>query len=172
MAVVVRRILEHEGPRMKTVRLAALLDAPSAFASTYEREAAFADELWDDRARAGASGEGRATFFALDDEHGDVVGLVGGHREDASPGEVELVAMWTAPAVRRTGAGTALVRAVVEWAGADPVSLWVTRGNEPAQRLYGSCGFEVTGDHQPLPSDPCQDEVRMRRAAQAPATTS
>jgi hypothetical protein len=39
--------------------------------------------------------------------------------------------------------------------------LWVTRGNEPAQRLYQSIGFRVTGEHQPLPSDPCKDEVRM-----------
>jgi hypothetical protein len=31
-------------------------------------------------------------------------------------------------------------------------------------RLYEATGFRLTGDYQPLPSDPCKDELRMRRA--------
>jgi ribosomal protein S18 acetylase RimI-like enzyme len=38
------------------------------------------------------------------------------------------------------------------------------RGNDAAQQLYESMGFIVTGDHKPLPSDPCKDEVRMSRS--------
>ena len=56
-----------------------------------------------------------------------------------------------------------LVDAVVEWAGDDPVELWVTRGNDPAIALYERCGFSLTDEVQPLPSDPCKDEIRMRR---------
>jgi hypothetical protein len=37
----------------------------------------------------------------------------------------------------------------------------VTRGNAPAHGLYQSMGFRETGGYQPLPSDPCKDEVRM-----------
>ena len=44
---------------------------------------------------------------------------------------------------------------------AERVELWVTRGNDPARHLYESMGFVETGDHQPLPSDPCKDEIRM-----------
>lgn len=42
------------------------------------------------------------------------------------------------------------------------VELWVTRGNDAAVRLYETAGFRLTGGHQPLPSDPCKDELRMR----------
>jgi hypothetical protein len=31
-------------------------------------------------------------------------------------------------------------------------------------RLYEAAGFRLTGGHQPLPSDPCKDELRMRWA--------
>ncbi len=72
--------------------------------------------------------------------------------------------MWTDPAARSTGVGRALVDEVVAWATGESVQLWVTQGNSAAQRLYESCGFVLTGDYQPLPSDPCKDEVRMRRA--------
>jgi GNAT superfamily N-acetyltransferase len=84
---------------------------------------------------------------------------------------VELVSMWTSAAVRGAGIGRRLVDAVIDWArqtGADRVDLWVTRGNDAAAQLYESIGFEVTGDHQPLPSDPCKDEVRMRLPLRAP----
>ncbi len=75
--------------------------------------------------------------------------------------------MWTAPDNRRAGAARQLVAAVLEWAwatSAESVELWVTKGNDPAIKLYKSAGFRETGDHQALPSDPCKDEVRMRRS--------
>lgn len=164
MQLNVRRVRSDEGAALKAVRLAALLDAPAAFGSTHEREAAFTDDEWAARAAAGAQGEERATFFAELD--GQVVGLVGGYTDPATPGVVELVSMWTSPAARRSGSGRLLVQAVLEWAtatGATEVGLWVTRGNEPAQRLYEATGFTETGDFQPLPSDPCRAELRMSR---------
>lgn len=150
---------------LKAVRLAALVDSPSVFASTHEREVAFTDAEWAGRAAAGAQGDERATFFAELD--GQVVGLVGAYADPSTPGPVELVSMWTAPAARRTGTGRLLVQAVLEWAattGATTVGLWVIRGNEPAQRLYEAMGFTETGDFQPLPTDPCKNELRMSRA--------
>jgi ribosomal protein S18 acetylase RimI-like enzyme len=72
--------------------------------------------------------------------------------------------MWVAPAYRGTGVAAELVDAVLAWAessGAATVALWVTRGNDRAMRLYKRLGFEVTGEVQPLPSDPCKDEIRM-----------
>lgn len=165
MQVNVRRIRADEAGALKAVRLAALLDTPSAFGSTHEREVAFTDDDWAARASASAQGNDRTTFVAELD--GRIVGLVGGYADPATPGTVELVSMWTAPAARRSGSGRLLVQAVLEWAtavaGATEVGLWVTRGNEPAQRLYEATGFTETGDFQPLPSDPCKDELRMSR---------
>ena len=163
MEIVVRRIRPEDAPVLKAVRLAALSDRPDAFGSTLEREEAFADEVWASRARHGSFGDRSATYLAeLADE---AVGIVTGISDGSV---VELMSMWTAPASRRSGLGRRLVEAVVEWSddtGADRIELWVTRGNDPAQRLYTSLGFQVTGDHQPLPSDPCRDEIRMSRGS-------
>jgi GNAT superfamily N-acetyltransferase len=163
--VAVHRITADDAQRLRAVRLAALADSPTAFGSTWEREAAFDAERWRDRAVAGASGAESSTWLAFEGEA--VVGIAGGYRPDPAVPAVDVVSMWVAPSARRSGAGRLLVATVVDWAraeGAASVSLWVTRGNEPAQRLYESMGFVETGDHQPLPSDPCKDEVRMALA--------
>ena len=156
----------QDASTLRDLRLAALSDRPDAFGSTYDREVAFAEGVWRQRAAESSSGDGAATFIAWS---GDTpIGLVGGFRADDGASQVvELVSMWTGPAARRSGVGRHLVEAVLAWARsttADRVELWVTRGNDAAQRLYESIGFVVTGDHQPLPSDPCRDEVRMAMA--------
>ena len=74
--------------------------------------------------------------------------------------------MWVAPAQRRARVAAKLLEAVVGWAGetdGTSVELWVTRGHEAAVKLYQAAGFRATGEHRPLPSDPCKDELRMRR---------
>jgi len=58
------------------------------------------------------------------------------------------------------------VNAALSWAkDADigSVGLWVTRDNNRARRLYERAGFCVTGEVQPLPSDPRKEEIRMFR---------
>lgn len=160
--IVVRRIRPGEADALRLVRLAALAESPSAFGSTYAGESSLTIEDWSDRARAGSDGSERATFLAVADD--GIVGLVGGYRPEAASAVVELVSMWTHPTVRRTGVGRLLVNAVLDWAracGAREVQLWVTRGNTAAEFLYRAMGFTETGDYQPLPSDPCQDETRM-----------
>lgn len=160
MTLTTRRITPADGATLKRIRLAALLDTPSAFAMTHAQESTNSDDRWAELASARAEGHDHSTFFAVID--GQEVGLVGGHRVDGGS-DVELVSMWTDPAGRGRGVGAALVAAVVDWADGSPVNLWVTQGNDAAQRLYERCGFAVTGDVAPLPSDPCKDEVRMRR---------
>ena len=156
------RVAAGDAARLKHVRLAALEDAPAAFGSTLESEASRLDDEWVQRTIAGSRGNGRATFFARLDQ--EVIGLVGGFREERSSSTVELVSMWVAPHVRGRGIGASLVDAVKTWAidtKATSISLWVTRGNTPAERLYESKGFVVTGELQPLPSDSSRDEARM-----------
>jgi GNAT superfamily N-acetyltransferase len=162
VVVNVRRIAKREAAHLKEVRLAALEEAPSAFGSTHAAEANRPEAEWVQRAAAGSRGSDRATFLAqLDDEF---VGLVGGYRQEPSSAIVELVSMWVAPHVRGSGVGAALVDAVRAWAtetNASSISLWVTRGNTPAERLYSSKGFVATGEVQPLPSDSSRVEARM-----------
>lgn len=165
VVVIVRRIQPTDAERLRTVRLAALSDAPSAFGSTYEREEAFTEDDWSERARGGSAGPLRSTFLAEDGQ--EVVGIVGGYRPVDDDPTVELVSMWVAPTHRRQRLGHTLVERVCDWArttDAKDVALWVTRGNDAAERLYRELGFRETGDVQPLPSDPCKDELRLMRS--------
>ncbi|MFT5201958.1 MAG: ribosomal protein S18 acetylase RimI-like enzyme [Candidatus Aldehydirespiratoraceae bacterium] len=158
MTIEVSRIQVGDGALLRGARLAALLDGPSAFAVSYEAEAAHDEGRWETLAAERSAGRDHATFFAL--ERDIAVGLVGGHRN----GDVaELVSMWTSPAARGQSLGAKLVEMVIERADGDAIELWVTHGNDRAQRLYERHGFAVTGEVAPLPSDPCKDELRMRR---------
>lgn len=162
-AIVVRRIGLDDVDVYRDIRLQALQDAPSAFASTYDKEAAQPADAWADRVSRSAAGIDRTTFLAFD---GDVcVGLAGAGPDDLGA-DLQLVSMWVAPSHRGSVVATKLVEAVFAWAGdvgAARIALWVTRGNDRARRMYERMGFVVTGDVQPLPSDPCKEEIRMIR---------
>jgi ribosomal protein S18 acetylase RimI-like enzyme len=158
--VTIRSVRADEAQQLRTIRLAALEADPTAFGRTHSEELEYESGHWEVRA---AGSDSNQTFVAVDD--GVFVGLVGAYQTE--PGEpVELVSMWTAPAVRGHGIGRRLVGAVLEWADrrdVDCVELWVTRGNDAAIALYQSCGFQVTADVAPSPADPCREEIRMRR---------
>ena len=162
VGVTVRRVEVGDVDAYRRVRLGALQESPSAFGSTHERESRMTDDEWQRRVAAGAGAHDRATFLAFDGD--DVVGVVGIFG-DLDPTTPQLVSMWTAPTVRRLGVGRDLVDAALAWArtaGATAVELWVTTGNDPAQRLYESFGFAEIGVTQPHPNDPCASETRMR----------
>jgi GNAT superfamily N-acetyltransferase len=153
----IRRAGPEDWAVLRELRLNALSGSPSAFGSTYEGERLLRDDEWRER----LTRRGRVSLIAF---LGDLpVGITGGFVEDA--GYAEVVSMWVVPAARGTGVGDALVDEVLNWAreqGASEARLWVTRGNDVAERLYARHGFERNGDVQPLPSNPCVDEIGMR----------
>jgi ribosomal protein S18 acetylase RimI-like enzyme len=164
--ILVREITADDWELLRDVRLAALSEAPYAFASTYAREAAFTQDQW----RGRVSSERSVTFFARQEPGNAVLadrapaGLAGVYVED---GAADLVSMWVRPAARGLGVGEALVEAAAAWARArdfGALFLWVTESNEPARRLYERCGFSPTGESQPLPSNPVLTEIQMSRA--------
>lgn len=161
--VTVERVTREAWRAMREVRLAALLDAPSAFGSTYRREEAFGEADWLLRLTRGV------TFLAHDPAlDGRPVGIAGGTAVGAErPGTVELVSMWVDPRARRCGVGGSLVAAVVAWsreAGAGRVHLWVTESNTAGRALYAKYGFTSTGERRPSPSDPALHEIGMALA--------
>jgi GNAT superfamily N-acetyltransferase len=163
MSLNVRRIRADEGLRLRALRLHALADAPTAFGSTLEREEAFTDAVWMERATRGAAGEDRVTYVAEDG--GRWVGIVTGLTEDCDSGP-SLVGMFVEASVRGRGVGAALVEAVAGWArtrGAARLYLWVTSTNVAALRLYHRCEFKATGKQKPLDHTPSLSEVEMVR---------
>ncbi len=142
---------------MRDIRLEGLRDAPDAFGSTYARDAAFEPAEWHRRATRDGS------FFAFIPGLDVPAGLAGGYEEE-EPGVIELISMFVRPQARGHGVGEALVDAVAAWARnreAASLHLWVTESNKPALRLYERCGFTVTPERQPLPSNPALGEVGM-----------
>lgn len=163
IAGVIRRITPDDVEVFRQTRLRALADSPASFGSTYAAEAAFTEATWVERVTGAAEGSERAMFLAFDGK--DCIGIAGGFHDDLGA-DKQLISMWVDPAYRGSGVAADLVDAVLAWAadsGAETVGLWVTRGNDRAQRLYARMGFVETGDVQPLPSDPCKNEIRMVR---------
>jgi GNAT superfamily N-acetyltransferase len=157
--VLVREAGPGEWEVLREIRLAALREAPYAFASTYARETTFAEEHW----RGRITGRG-VTFFAYLPEFTDPAGLAGVFED--RDGTAHLVSMWVHPEARGHGVGEALITAAADWAKArdfGALHLWVTETNAPARRLYERCGFKPTGERQPLPSEPALPEIMMRR---------
>jgi ribosomal protein S18 acetylase RimI-like enzyme len=160
---LIRRVRTEDLDVYRDIRLRALAESPGAFGSTYAEESRRPPETWVERVHRGATSDEAATFLAVDGP--DCVGLVGCVHDDLGA-DFQLVSMWVEPAYRGQQVASELVAAVLSWAtkqGAHTVGLWVTHGNDRAQRFYERTGFTVTGDVQPLPSDPCKNEIRMIR---------
>jgi ribosomal protein S18 acetylase RimI-like enzyme len=160
LRVEIREIGARDWQALRDIRLAALQDAPQAFASTYEREAAFTESDWQ---RWISRGD---TFLAFAPGLGTApAGIVGGY--EGERGTIELISMWISPEARGNGIGRALVEAVVGRArekGMTRVHLWVAESNRTARLLYERSGFRPTGERQPLPSNPQLPEIAMARS--------
>jgi len=161
----VETVRASEWREYREIRLAALKDAPSAFASTWQQEAARSPEQWRERAELSQDGLSQTMVVAVDGG-GRWIGLAGGYRPGDDGADAELISMWVAPDCRCRGVGEALARAVVSWAenhGSRVIGLWVNVANHPGISLYERVGLCRTDEVAPLPSDPTQQEVRMLR---------
>jgi ribosomal protein S18 acetylase RimI-like enzyme len=138
----VRRLTPLDAQAFQGLRLAALRDTPSAFASSYEEEKDFPLATVQGRLAPRAD---RGAFGAyLDDT---LVGIVVLGRAD--PKKVRHKAliwcMYVAPHVRGRGIGRALLQEALSLARSVPefrqVNVGVNAGNAVAIRLYESLGF-------------------------------
>ncbi|HEY7264314.1 MAG TPA: GNAT family N-acetyltransferase [Trebonia sp.] len=153
-----REAKPEEWELLRDVRLAALREAPDAFASTYDREEPYPEERW-----RGWFSDQSVMFFPYVAGSAEPAGLAG---VLVKQGAAQLVSMWVRPDARGRGVAGALVSAAAGWAkarGHGAMYLWVAESNTSARRLYERCGFAATGESQPLPSNPAQPEIRMLR---------
>jgi len=152
--VEVRELTPQDWQLKRELRLAALLDSPSAFLSTYADASQRDDAGWRDWPTAPAS-----AFGAIANDEG--VGLVGIDEAHAVPGLAYLFAMWVKPSHRGQGVADGLVDAAVGWTrqrGLAGVLLEVAPGNERATAFYARYGFRVSDD--PI-SAPCDTPMRL-----------
>jgi RimJ/RimL family protein N-acetyltransferase len=147
--ITIRRTTEADWTSLKAVRLAALLDSPTAFGVTYESAAAYTDEQWKTRA------SGRQTVFWLAFEGSEAIGMIGSAVSEAK--RTNLIGMWLAPPARGSGAAGRLVDAVKSHAveqGVERVFLDVAPENLRAARFYQNQGFVFIDEWEPLASHP------------------
>jgi GNAT superfamily N-acetyltransferase len=162
----IRRIRADERLQLRSLRLHALADAPTAYGSTLAREQSYSEEVWRERSLGASSGCERATFVAERD--GVWIGMVTGlanQQAETKPSTL-LVAMFVTTSARHQGIGVALVDALTSWARnchANQITLWVTSDNNPAISLYQRCGFRFTGVSKPHAHTPGLTEREMVR---------
>ncbi len=165
-----RRVRPGDWADLRDARLAALADAPYAFASTLDREIGYDERRWREMI-------GRARFFLAWDgtsaRAGRQAGLVGGFGQE--DGGWHVISMWVRPAARGAGLAGRLIDAVARHAraeGAPTLTLWVTDGNDRARAFYRRAGFRSTGRRQPVrPETPelWEEEMRLVLAGENPA---
>ncbi len=141
----IERISPDDWEHFRTVRLASLLDAPSAFGSRFEDWVDACEERW--RARLVAV---PLNLIAYDGAQ--AVGVVSG--QPRGEGWVELISMWVDPSTRGTGVTGDLIAAVVAWAAAQGRStcLMVRGDNARARTAYQRAGFVDRGVPEGWPS--------------------
>jgi ribosomal protein S18 acetylase RimI-like enzyme len=137
--ITVRPLGAAEWQLKRDLRLAALQDSPSAFASSYDLEVHRSEQDWRDWPRDGA-------YFAAFDGLQAALGIAGSWMRAGEPDVTHLISMWVAPDARGAGIAGLLTAAVVEWAReqkAARVELEVAAGNDAAMRAYLRNGFAV-----------------------------
>ncbi|MCI3927673.1 GNAT family N-acetyltransferase [Paenibacillus sp. TRM 82003] len=143
----IRVLLPADAASYQRLRLRALRECPSAFGSTYEREAAFTDAFVAERLQPT---EGRFTLGAFE-ALGELVGIVTFVREGGAKTSHKgnVYGMYVAPERQGMGIGKSLllelVRSARGLAGLEQLHLAVVSGNDAARRLYESAGFRVYG---------------------------
>jgi len=147
---VVRSLGPEDWAVLRDLRLRSLADAPSAFISTYDREASLGEATWRHRLTDGRSFAGFDGAVAV----GVAAGVPG---RPGRPTERELVGMWVAAPYRRRGVARRLLEAVAGWArddGATTLSLGVTDVNAGARAAWLRMGLRPTGRSEPVWNDP------------------
>jgi len=142
----IRLLTSLDAAAYHSLRLEGLREAPSAFTASYEDESA---TPLSEVARRLAPGSGRVYFGVFDD--GALIAIARVDR-DASPKQshrAHIRGVYVSTAHRGKGAARRLMEYALDVAaslqGVTHVSLAVTAGNEPAQKLYESFGFRAWG---------------------------
>lgn len=128
---MIRQIGPDDWVLWRDLWLTAAADAPAALPRS---EVPDSEDHW----RAVLSAQ--ACFVGYEAE--EAVGFLAGH--DVG-GDVELTAMWVAPAARRRGVGRQLIEAAVRWSAGRPLSLRIAPDDHVALHAFSVAGFVLDG---------------------------
>jgi len=151
-------LTEDEWERLQSIRLTALLEDPSAFLFSHEKEAIYDEQEW----RQEFS---RGQWNIMVSDHKDI-GLLGVTREEGLPEqECYLEYLWVAPRSRRDGGASLLLKTVLtrlQASGIRTVWLYILDGNDPAMQLYQRFGFKSANKRVELEDHPAGGEELLK----------
>ncbi|WP_255991574.1 GNAT family N-acetyltransferase [Chitinolyticbacter albus] len=156
--MLVRQSTATDGTLLRSLRIAALTEAPPAFGARLDDMLALPRSHFDAAAARHATSDEATSFLALD--QADPVGTIGAFFE-AESGRAFICALWVAPAYRGAGVAALLLAATRRWLAARSarsIWAWVADSNARAIAFYLKHGFSRNGDSQALPSNPDQFE--------------
>jgi ribosomal protein S18 acetylase RimI-like enzyme len=156
LSLLIRPTAASDWPALKATRLAALLDAPTAFGASHASAVRFSDADWQQRA---VSTPQRTFFLAFDGEQ--AIGLAA--QVVAGNGECHLIAMWVQSAYRGLAVAQGLVEAVKQCAVDNShvrLVLDVAPENARAAAFYQKQGFVFLPEWEALESHP---HIRMQK---------
>lgn len=158
-----RRVTAQDWRAVRHLRLAALLEQPTAFCERWTDAAALDDDAWRDRTARGVEGGSSCQVMAWDGAR--AVATATCRLDDAVAGRAWLFAVHVAPDRRGQGLLERLVQQLAGWAreqGAAALHLEVHEGNARALAAYRRLGFAPTGGRRPYPLDPASgDELEL-----------
>jgi len=155
MTIELRTMSADDWETWRSVRLAALVEAPGAFASRAEDWAEAPEDRWRQR----LSIPGALDLLAFESATSDPVGMATGVPHTIDGTRVEIISLWVAPAARGRGIAGALIGEIAHRAartGATTLALSVMSDNVAARRTYEGNGFTVCRE----PVDPLPDGRR------------
>lgn len=161
MTIDLRPLSADDWRSWRSVRLAALTDAPGAFGSRLQEWADAPEDRWRQR----LSIPGAIDLLAFDADENAPVGMATGTPDEDNDSRAQLISMWVDPAVRGRGVATVLITAIAHWAasiGAITLTLSVMPDNVAARRTYEKNDFTVSHEPGDLLSDGRRELVMLR----------
>lgn len=155
--MTIRATTTRDWRLLKQVRLAALLDTPTAFGVSYQTAAGYDSEQW--KLRASSTG----TEFWLAFDQGKTVGMIGATVSGSK--RFNVIGMWVEPAARGSGVAKKLLDTVKTRAiakGFSDVYLDVSPENIRAAHFYLKQGFVFLDEWEALESHPYITVQAMR----------
>lgn len=135
-------------PEYKAVRLNALENDPTAFATTYQEDAMMPDQEWQDRLK---NATGQKSYMLFAESEGKIIGMTGAllYQGQCVKHQATIVSVYVTPEYRGQGIAKKLMHGIIQCLQNDKkivhVQLTVNINNTAAIKLYESFGFKKIG---------------------------
>jgi ribosomal protein S18 acetylase RimI-like enzyme len=144
--ITIRPILSGEWAMYKSIRLASLLESPTAFKTTYAEAGARTSESWVQQAESAVESDDRCILFALRETK--PVGVCAIYRNESDRMQAQIMQVWVSPEQRHFGIARRLIEEALKWALHHHISVCIAKvrpDNQAVMKFYEKNGFVRAG---------------------------